>query len=38
MDLPAHQPTATVVTTPDTANFTGSVHDGTILKLLDQVA
>lgn len=24
--------------TPDTANFSGNVHGGTILKLLDQVA
>jgi acyl-CoA hydrolase len=28
----------TVLMTPDTANFSGSVHGGTILKLLDQVA
>jgi len=28
----------TVLMTPDTANFTGGVHGGTILKLLDQVA
>ena len=38
MDLPAHQLTMTVLMTPDTANFTGGVHGGTILKLLDQVA
>lgn len=38
MDLPAHQLTMTVLMTPDTANFTGHVHGGTILKLLDQVA
>lgn len=28
----------TVLMTPDQANFTGNVHGGTILKLLDQVA
>ena len=28
----------TVLMTPDTANFAGNVHGGTILKLLDQVA
>lgn len=38
MDLPAHQLTMTVLMTPDTANFSGSVHGGSILKLLDQVA
>jgi acyl-CoA hydrolase len=38
MDLPAHQLTMTVLMTPDTANFSGNVHGGTILKLLDQVA
>jgi len=38
MDLPAHQMTMTVLMTPDTANFSGNVHGGTILKLLDQVA
>lgn len=38
MDLPAHQVTMTVLMTPDTANFAGNVHGGTILKLLDQVA
>jgi acyl-CoA hydrolase len=37
-DLPAHQLTMTVLMTPDTANFAGNVHGGTILKLLDQVA
>lgn len=30
--------TMTVLMTPDTANFSGNVHGGTILKLLDQVA
>jgi acyl-CoA hydrolase len=38
MKLPAHQLTMTVLMTPDTANFAGNVHGGTILKLLDQVA
>ena len=28
----------TVLMTPDTANFSGNVHGGTILKLLDEVA
>jgi acyl-CoA hydrolase len=38
MDLPGHQLTMTVLMTPDMANFSGNVHGGTILKLLDQVA
>lgn len=38
MDLPAHQLTMTVLMTPDTANFAGNVHGGTLLKLLDQAA
>jgi len=38
MDLPSHQLSMTVLMTPDTANFAGNVHGGTILKLLDQVA
>jgi len=38
MDLPGHQLTMTVLMTPDMANFAGSVHGGTILKFLDQVA
>lgn len=38
MDLPAHQLTMSVLMTPDTANFSGNVHGGTVLKLLDQVA
>jgi acyl-CoA hydrolase len=33
-----HQLTMTVPMTPDMANFSGNVHGGTILKLLDQVA
>ena len=38
MDLPNHQLTMTVLMTPDTANFAGNVHGGSLLKLLDQVA
>ena len=38
MDLPKHELTMTVLMTPDMANFTGNVHGGAILKLLDQVA
>jgi uncharacterized protein (TIGR00369 family) len=38
MDLPLHQLSMTVLMTPDTANFAGNVHGGTILKLLDQAA
>ncbi len=38
MEFPAHQLSMTVLMTPDTANFSGKVHGGTILKLLDQVA
>jgi uncharacterized protein (TIGR00369 family) len=38
MDLPNHQLTMTVLMTPDMANFSGKVHGGAILKLLDQVA
>jgi len=38
MDLPAHQLSMTVLMTPDMANFSGNVHGGTVLKLLDQVA
>lgn len=36
--MQAHQLSMTVWMTPDTANFSGNVHGGTILKLLDQVA
>jgi acyl-CoA hydrolase len=35
---PSHQLTMTVLMTPDQANFSGNVHGGTILKLLDQAA
>jgi len=38
MKLPSHQLNMTVLMTPDTANFAGNVHGGTILKLLDEVA
>lgn len=38
MQLPSHQLTMTVLMTPDTANFAGNVHGGTLLKLLDQAA
>jgi uncharacterized protein (TIGR00369 family) len=38
MDRPTHQLTMTVLMTPDTANFAGNVHGGTLLKLLDQAA
>ena len=37
-DLPKHQLTMTVLMTPDMANFSGNVHGGALLKLLDQVA
>lgn len=40
MDIEAqrHQLRMTVLMTPDMANFSGNVHGGTILKMLDQVA
>ena len=38
MDMPSHQLTMTVLMTPDMANFSGNVHGGALLKLLDQVA
>lgn len=38
LELPRHQLAMTVLMTPDMANFSGNVHGGTILKLLDQVA
>ena len=38
MNLPNHELSMTVLMTPDMANFSGNVHGGTILKLLDQVA
>ncbi len=38
MNVPAHELTMTVLMTPDMANFSGKVHGGAILKLLDQVA
>ncbi|OYU45233.1 MAG: acyl-CoA thioesterase [Burkholderiales bacterium PBB4] len=38
MNLPGHELTMTVLMTPDMSNFSGNVHGGSILKLLDQVA
>ncbi|MDE2400081.1 MAG: acyl-CoA thioesterase [Burkholderiales bacterium] len=38
LDHQRHQLRMTVLMTPDMANFSGNVHGGTILKLLDQVA
>ncbi len=38
MNLSSHELSMTVLMTPDTANFAGHVHGGTILRLLDQVA
>lgn len=38
LNLPNHQLTMTVLMTPDMANFSGNVHGGAILKLLDQAA
>ncbi len=38
MDLPNHQLNMTLLMTPDTANFSGNVHGGHLLKWLDQVA
>ena len=38
MDLPAHQLSMSLLMTPDMANFSGNVHGGALLKLLDQVA
>jgi len=37
-ELPKHELTMTVLMTPDMANFSGNVHGGSLLKLLDQVA
>ncbi len=36
--LHPHELTMTVLMTPDMANFSGNVHGGAVLKLLDQVA
>lgn len=36
--LPKRQMTMTLLMTPDMANFSGNVHGGIVLKLLDQVA
>lgn len=38
MEIRVHRLEMTVLMTPDTANFAGNVHGGTILKLLDQAA
>jgi acyl-CoA hydrolase len=38
MTLASHQLTMSVLMTPQMANFSGNVHGGTILKLLDEVA
>ncbi|MFT3812184.1 MAG: acyl-CoA thioesterase [Acidovorax sp.] len=38
MTQPTHQLSMTVLMSPDMANFSGNVHGGAILKLLDQVA
>ena len=38
MKLSTHQLSMTVLMSPDMANFSGKVHGGAILKLLDQVA
>lgn len=35
---PQHQLSMTVLMTPDMSNFSGNVHGGILLKLLDQVA
>jgi acyl-CoA hydrolase len=35
---PRHRTALTVLMTPDMANFSGNVHGGAVLKLLDQVA
>ena len=36
--MESHELEMTVLMTPDMANFSGNVHGGTLLKLLDQVA
>lgn len=38
MTPPSHHLSMTVLMTPDMANFSGKVHGGAILKILDQVA
>lgn len=38
LPLSSHQLSMTVLMTPDMANFSGNVHGGSILKLLDQAA
>jgi acyl-CoA hydrolase len=36
--IPAKELTMTVLMTPDKANFSGNVHGGALLKMLDEVA
>ncbi len=38
LPLPRHQLAMAVLMTPDVANFSGNVHGGHVLKLLDEVA
>lgn len=38
MNLPSHQLSMTILMTPQMANFSGKVHGGAVLKLLDEVA
>ncbi len=38
MEFPHSELTMTELMTPDKANFTGNVHGGDLLKLLDQAA
>lgn len=38
MNIPSHQLSMTVLMSPEMANFSGNVHGGAILRLLDQVA
>lgn len=38
INLPANQLSMTVLMSPDMANFSGNVHGGAVLRLLDQVA
>jgi acyl-CoA hydrolase len=37
-ELKTHQLSMTVLMSPEMANFSGKVHGGAILRLLDQVA
>ncbi|WP_031761393.1 hotdog domain-containing protein, partial [Pseudomonas aeruginosa] len=38
MEPGSYQLTMSVLMTPDKANFSGNVHGGALLKLLDEVA